>query len=158
ARCVFQPNFFKFKRSLAASIGAERTILHPIAKRSAMKPASSTHAVHPSRPRGLTPFRIVCLSTIVIVGAALRVGIGAFDGTYPANDVTSSVRVATIQKQLPKSGGSYRVGEPYVMDGRVYVPREEPNYRAEGTASWYGDKFHGRLTANGELFDMFALS
>jgi rare lipoprotein A len=55
-------------------------------------------------------------------------------------------------------GGTYRVGKPYVVAGRTYVPEENPNYRAEGVASWYGDAFHGRLTANGEVFDMTSLT
>ena len=81
--------------------------------------------------------------------------ISTFDSAY---DITSSVRVVTLSAPVPKRGGSYRVGEPYVIAGRTYTPREEPDYRAEGTASWYGDKFHGRLTANGEIFNTFALS
>jgi len=55
---------------------------------------------------------------------------------------------------VPKGGGTYRVGKPYVVSGRTYVPEENPHYRAEGLASWYGEDFHGRLTANGEVFDM----
>ena len=59
---------------------------------------------------------------------------------------------------MPKGGGTYRIGKPYTVAGRVYVPEEDPNYRAEGMASWYGDDFHGRLTANGEVFDMTSLT
>jgi len=59
---------------------------------------------------------------------------------------------------VPKGGGTYRIGKPYTVAGRVYVPEEDPNYRAEGMASWYGDDFHGRLTANGEVFDMTSLT
>ena len=75
-------------------------------------------------------------------------------------DVTSSIRVGggDTRKPIPKGGGNYRVGDPYVIAGRTYIPREDPNYRAEGVASWYGEPFHGRLTANGEKFDMHALS
>jgi rare lipoprotein A len=40
----------------------------------------------------------------------------------------------------------------------MYVPEEDIHYRAEGLASWYGDDFHGRQTANGEIFDMTALT
>jgi len=40
----------------------------------------------------------------------------------------------------------------------MYVPEEDVNYREVGLASWYGDDFHGRLTANGEVFDMDALT
>ena len=59
---------------------------------------------------------------------------------------------------VPKGGGVYRVGRPYTVAGRVYVPEEDPHYREEGLASWYGDDFHGRLTANGEVFDMTSLT
>ena len=59
---------------------------------------------------------------------------------------------------VPKGGGTYRVGKPYTVAGRIYVPEEDPNYREEGLASWYGDDFHGRLTANGEVFDMASLT
>ena len=59
---------------------------------------------------------------------------------------------------VPKGGGTYRVGKPYTVGGRIYVPEEDVNYREEGLASWYGDDFHGRLTANGEVFDMESLT
>ncbi|MGL4489671.1 MAG: septal ring lytic transglycosylase RlpA family protein, partial [Rhizobiaceae bacterium] len=42
--------------------------------------------------------------------------------------------------------------------GKWYSPREDAGYKATGTASWYGDAFHGRLTANGEIYDMNHLS
>ena len=51
-----------------------------------------------------------------------------------------------------------KIGTPYYVSGIRYVPREQPNYVATGTASWYGPKFHGRLTANGEVFDMERLT
>ena len=50
--------------------------------------------------------------------------------------------------------GVYMVGKPYQVAGKRYVPREERDYAKVGMASWYGDDFHGRLTANGEVFDM----
>src|SRR5258706_14177994 len=59
---------------------------------------------------------------------------------------------------VPKGGGAYRIGKPYTLNGRTYVPAENPRYRAEGVASWYGRDFHGRLTANGEVYDMHSLS
>lgn len=54
--------------------------------------------------------------------------------------------------------GRYKVGDPYQVDGRWYVPAEQPDYDEVGMASWYGDAFHAKATANGELFDMTALS
>ena len=50
--------------------------------------------------------------------------------------------------------GGYPIGKPYQVAGVWYVPAEQPDYDAVGAASWYGDAFHGRPTANGELFDM----
>ena len=76
----------------------------------------------------------------------------------PRYGVSSSPRVVAFGEPVPKGGGTYRVGKPYTVAGRVYVPEEDPNYRAEGMASWYGDDFHGRLTANGEVFDMTSLT
>jgi rare lipoprotein A len=76
----------------------------------------------------------------------------------PKYGVSSSPRVVAFGEPVPKGGGTYRVGKPYIVAGRVYVPEEDVNYREEGLASWYGDDFHGRLTANGEVFDMASLS
>jgi rare lipoprotein A len=69
-----------------------------------------------------------------------------------------SPRVVEEGEPVPKGGGMYRVGKPYSINGRTYVPAENPNYRAEGVASWYGRDFHGRLTANGEVYDMYSIS
>jgi rare lipoprotein A len=66
--------------------------------------------------------------------------------------------VVALGDEVPKGGGTYRVGKPYTVAGRIYVPEEDPSYREEGLASWYGDDFHGRLTANGEVFDMASLT
>ncbi len=66
--------------------------------------------------------------------------------------------MVALGETVPKGGGTYRVGKPYTVAGRIYVPEEDPTYREEGMASWYGDDFHGRLTANGEVFDMTSLT
>ena len=66
---------------------------------------------------------------------------------------SASERVVGPGEPVPKGGGIFRVGSPYVVAGQTYVPQYDPNYRAEGLASWYGDDFHGRFTANGEIFD-----
>ena len=76
----------------------------------------------------------------------------------PRYGVSSSPRVVGLGEPVPKGGGTYRVGRPYMVAGRMYVPEEDPNYRAEGLASWYGEDFHGRLTANGEVYDMHGIS
>jgi len=55
-------------------------------------------------------------------------------------------------------GGRYKIGNPYQVDGVWYYPAENYAYREEGVASWYGDDFHGKRTANGERFDMNSVS
>lgn len=60
--------------------------------------------------------------------------------------------------RLPSGGGDYKVGSPYKVDGVWYTPAEDDGYSEVGIASWYGSKFHGRRTANGEFFDMNALT
>ena len=76
----------------------------------------------------------------------------------PRYGVSSSERVIEPGQPVPKGGGVYRVGKPYVVAGREYVPQEDVNYSAVGMASWYGNDFHGRYTANGEIFDMNSIS
>ena len=76
----------------------------------------------------------------------------------PRYGVAASARVVEPGQPVPKGGGVYRVGKPYMVAGRVYVPEEDINYSAVGLASWYGDDFHGRYTANGEIFDMNSIS
>lgn len=71
--------------------------------------------------------------------------------------VPASPRIAS-GRDIPRGGGSYKVGNPYKVAGKWYVPRHDPHYEATGTGSWYGDDFHGRKTANGEIFDKYALT
>jgi rare lipoprotein A len=66
---------------------------------------------------------------------------------------TKTQRIAE-DAEIAKGGGHRKIGKPYMINGRIYAPADEPNYRAEGIASWYGPDFHGRLTANGETYDM----
>ena len=70
--------------------------------------------------------------------------------------VSTSPRVASYN--TPKGGGGYKLGSPYKVADRWYVPREDPNYQEYGIASWYGADFHGRRTANGEVFDANSLT
>ncbi|HET9716425.1 MAG TPA: septal ring lytic transglycosylase RlpA family protein [Pseudolabrys sp.] len=76
----------------------------------------------------------------------------------PRYGVAASPRVIEPGQPVPKGGGVYRVGKPYAVGGRFYVPEENINYSAVGLASWYGQDFHGRYTANGEIFDMNSIS
>ena len=55
-------------------------------------------------------------------------------------------------------GPHFKVGQPYQIDGRWYFPAFVTEYQATGIASWYGESYHGRPTANGEIYDMYALT
>jgi len=79
-------------------------------------------------------------------------------GIDPKYGVAPSPRVVADGQPVPKGGGQKMVGKPYVVAGRTYVPRENPNYSGVGLASWYGSNFHGRKTANGEVFDRVSVA
>lgn len=64
----------------------------------------------------------------------------------------ASRRVIADGQPVPHGGGQYLVGKPYTVAGQTYYPSERHIVQV-GNASWYGDAFHGRLTANGEIYD-----
>ncbi len=104
--------------------------------------------------------RLVALAALIApVIAACGGGVGAtvkraaFGSEYGA----VSPRV-TNDPNPPKGGGRYQVGRPYTVRGNTYVPREQPDYADSGEASWYGSDFHGRRTANGEIFSANAIT
>lgn len=72
--------------------------------------------------------------------------------------VKASPRVVEDGQAVPKGGGRYQVGKAYQVRGKWYQPKEEPGYNKTGLASWYGSAFHGRRTANGEVYDLYHLS
>jgi rare lipoprotein A len=64
----------------------------------------------------------------------------------------ASRRVVADGEPVPRGGGRYLIGKPYTVAGQTYYPNESRKTQV-GLASWYGDAFHGRLTANGEIYD-----
>jgi rare lipoprotein A len=99
--------------------------------------------------------RLLALGAGALALANCSGGIGRVDPRY---GVSASARVVEPGQPVRKGGGVYRVGKPYTVAGRTYVPSDNPQYTAVGLASWYGDEFHGRYTANGEIFDENAIS
>ena len=104
------------------------------------------------------------LSRIARVGAVAALAMTlAHCGRSPSSvdakyGVPASARLVDPGDPVPKGGGRYSVGKPYQVAGQTYVPQENTNYTATGTASWYGEDFHGRQTANGEIFDMQSIA
>lgn len=71
-------------------------------------------------------------------------------------DVAPADTVKPAVEEVPpldSSDGYYKVGTPYEINGVWYYPAVDYGYQETGIASWYGSKFHGRATANGEIFD-----
>ncbi|WP_236841850.1 septal ring lytic transglycosylase RlpA family protein [Bosea sp. PAMC 26642] len=71
----------------------------------------------------------------------------------------ASPRVVAEGEDVPKGGGRQMIGKTYSVAGKRYTPYDKPvGYTMVGTASWYGEAFHGRRTANGEVYDRFGIS
>jgi rare lipoprotein A len=84
------------------------------------------------------PFRLACFAAFALSLAAC-----------------SSAPSGSGERVPPGGGkGIYKVGQPYQIDGTWYYPAEDWNYDETGIASWYGEQFHGKYTANGEVFDL----
>ena len=60
--------------------------------------------------------------------------------------------------EAPTAAATYKIGSPYQIESTWYYPTVDYGYDETGIASWYGRKFHGGRTANGEIFDMNGLS
>ncbi|PHR60263.1 MAG: hypothetical protein COA47_07645 [Robiginitomaculum sp.] len=119
------------------------------------------------------PTRI--LRNIMIVGAASLATACASGGGYQTNNggswgapdyhksgKNSKYAKASRGRQLPStrgsSGGHQKIGRPYTVSGKTYVPARDDNYNRVGIGSWYGPNFHGKKTANGETFDQNAMT
>ena len=69
-------------------------------------------------------------------------------GSHVAKTVGEKTGVTSSPK------GYYKVGDPYQINGVWYYPKVDYDYDETGIASWYGEAFHAKLTANGEIYDM----
>lgn len=69
----------------------------------------------------------------------------------PAPRAVQQFDQASVDPDLYKH---QRLGKRYTIMGKSYTPKHDPDYDVTGTASWYGDKFHGKPTATGEIYNM----
>ena len=95
--------------------------------------------------------------------ASLALCVLAFAGCSEMKLALHVVKRINLETQetrpLPRSAATgYKLGSPYEIDHAWYYPSYDPHYERTGVASWYGPAFHGRPTANGERFDMNAIS
>ena len=123
--------------------------------------ANALERLRPLRPAA--GFGAAALCIVALAGCAsqpVRYASGGFGRHYdPRLGVYASDRLIADGEPIPRGGGTYLVGRPYTIAGRAYYPNQRPEgYTAVGMASWYGDAFHGRRTANGEIFDKNSIS
>ena len=93
----------------------------------------------------------------------LRFGIlaalfGLVAGCADGERAGSSAQYRQETASLPVQSGSYKVGRPYEIAQVWYYPRADYRYDETGIASWYGPGFHGKETANGEIYDQNAMT
>lgn len=105
----------------------------------------------------LTPFRLLPL-----LGALILAGCHSGGGGYRGDGTPSRVLDPDkIQDAVPRRETITSAGNknPYTVLGKTYrILPSSKGYRARGTASWYGTKFHGESTANGERYDVYAMT
>jgi len=77
-------------------------------------------------------------------------------GTLGKKD--TNPQVYKLGDKVPEGGGVRKTGSAYKIKGRTYQPTKTAMQKQVGVASWYGEYFHGRKTANGEWYDMERLS
>lgn len=80
------------------------------------------------------------------------IGLGA------CTEIELAAQLAKNIPPPPPSQGTFKVGSPYKISGKRYYPQETYNHTETGIASWYGPNFHGKPTANGEIFDQYELT
>lgn len=121
--------------------------------RGVVRHAPAFDAGAPQTFSGYRPAAGRALAALFVVSLTLAIAACGRDGGPGLGE-----RIIPIGQPVPKGGGRYQVGQPYEIAGITYTPREDPKYDRVGQASWYGELFHGRYTANGEIYDMDRLS
>ncbi len=88
---------------------------------------------------------VLCVTLLALAGCS-------------SNEVDLDASPYSQAAAIKNMGGSYKVGSPYEIMGQTYYPREDYKYSEVGIASWYGEDFHDKKTANGEDYDMNTLT
>ncbi len=107
--------------------------------------------------QGRTALALVILASCGFAGCAqqppqIAATAGHSKEYFPSAVYGTASRRVVENGPVPHGGGQYLVGRPYTVAGHTYYPSERKLVQV-GNASWYGDAFHGRLTANGEIYD-----
>lgn len=95
---------------------------------------------------------VVLIASMALAGCVSmpRLGGSPYGGHVSYNPSTT---------MAPPVTGKRKVGKPYNIMGKWYYPIDSSEgYREKGIASWYGEEFHGKPTANGETYNMYAMT
>ena len=90
---------------------------------------------------------LILLALVFLNGCASK-------GTPELSGLSPQAQAVVIRNY----GGVYKIGNPYKIMGKWYYPKEDYKYSEVGMASWYGEDFHAKKTANGEVYDMNTLT
>jgi rare lipoprotein A len=128
------------------------------------------HPAHWKAARAPIPFGlglIGCLLVLALGGCGTFSGgkgdAGKRGGGYYLDDGPGDnppANLDAIADAVPRAEPLHRgATRPYSVMGRSYTPMAELRpYRARGTATWYGRRYHGNRTASGEVYDMYAMT
>jgi rare lipoprotein A len=111
-----------------------------------------------TRLRTLIPILSLCSLAIIAGCSSTPRGGGYYKDDGPGNNIPKNIEA--IPDAVPRIEQHSRANfRPYVVFGKKYFPvSDEAPFRQQGTASWYGRKFHGQKTANGETYDMYGMT
>lgn len=102
------------------------------------------------------------LALLGLLAATTLSACGSFDGTTDGNDprpeTVGMQPSAPIAAGAAVGDGTPLLGQPFTIDGVTHTPADVVDYDDVGYASWYGNEFAGRPTANGEVFSPSAIS
>lgn len=115
-------------------------------------------------PQKPTAKELFIVSLIILTGMSIA-GCSTLPPANERNEKADGagkpVDTRTIPDAVPKLEPITRAGNksPYTVFGKTYfVMANSDNFSQTGTASWYGRKFHGRKTSNGEIYNMYAMT
>lgn len=95
-----------------------------------------------------------CIKQILFLALGAGILSSCSTGTQELSGLSPQAQAEIIKNY----GGIYKVGNPYKIAGKWYYPKEDYSYSEVGTASWYGEDFNGKPTANGERYNMNTLT
>ena len=115
----------------------------------------SAKRFHPALLR-ILPLLLAALQAACSTAPSNRGGYYQDDGPHRRPAVDVSTIPDAVPRVEPRSPGG---NKPYRVFNKMYYPlKESDDYRERGIASWYGKKFHGKKTSNGETYDMYAMT